>query len=200
MISAGTGRALVEARLLCDFDECIGIEILSSPRRRSGANFDQPRFRNVLSLSVPSKDVKVYEGSILEDDGSDGDFIFATSTCQPRSYRQHKQMGEKLRPGSIFVTFTKALTSKAFEVLEQVPEDELGAELCTSQETDHDGTPAKDVFAFDKRSRVAKEEKDKAQKKESDALFFLRGRRRFASIGRPLAIFLGCQDACWLHL
>lgn len=174
-LGSGTGRALVEARLLCDFDECIGIEILSSLHEKAVkvvANFDQPRFRNVLSLSVPSKDVKVYEGSILEDDWSDGDFIFANSTCFSLDLIDSiSKLGEKLRPGSIFVTFTKALTSKAFEVLEQVRlKMSWGpATVYIHKRLDHDGTPAKDVFAFDKRSRVAKEEKDKAQKKESDA-------------------------------
>ena len=166
-LGSGTGRALVEARLLCDFDQCIGIEILSSLHEKAVKvvdGFDKPRFRNVLSVSVPSKDVKVYEGSILEDDWSDGDLIFANSTCFSLDLIDRiSKLGEKLRPGSIFVTFTKGLTSKAFEVLEQVRlKMSWGpATVYIHKRLNYDGTSAADVFAFDKRNSVAK--KDRAQ-------------------------------------
>lgn len=171
-LGSGTGRALIEARLLCDFDECIGIEILSSLHKKAVEvvnGFDQSRFRDVLSVSVPSKDVKVFEGSILEDDWSDGDFIFANSTCFSLDLMDSiSKVGEKLRPGSIFVTFTKALTSKAFEVLEQVRlKMSWGpATVYIHKRLNHDGTPAEDVFAFDKRSRMSKEDRDKDEEEK----------------------------------
>jgi predicted esterase/SAM-dependent methyltransferase len=171
-LGSGTGRALVEARLLCDFDQCIGVELLSSLHNKAVdvvRAFDEPRFRNALSVSLPQKDVKVYEGSILEEDWSDGDFIFANSTCFSLDLIDSiSKLGEKLRPGSIFVTFTKGLTSKAFELLEQVRlKMSWGpATVYIHKRRNHDGTPAADVFAFDKRRSIVSSSKKTGEQEQ----------------------------------
>jgi hypothetical protein len=62
----------------------------------------------------------VFEGSLTDFDWSDGDIVFANSTCfgDELMFALSKQ-AENLKPGAIVVTFTKGMTSKAFEVLER---------------------------------------------------------------------------------
>ena len=72
------------ARLLSDFDQCVGIELLHSLHEKAEKvvkDFDAPKYRKILTHSLPERDVRVFEGSILEEDWSDGDLIFANSTC-----------------------------------------------------------------------------------------------------------------------
>ncbi len=61
-----------------------------------------------------------FKGSFLDYDWSDGDVIFANSTCfDDQLMESMSEQAEKLKPGAFFVTFTKGLTSKAFELLER---------------------------------------------------------------------------------
>jgi hypothetical protein len=62
----------------------------------------------------------IIQGSLLDFDWSDGDVVFANSTCfDDNLMLKMSKMAETLKPGAIFVTFTKGLSSKAFEVLER---------------------------------------------------------------------------------
>ena len=58
--------------------------------------------------------------SFLNTDWTDGDIIFANSTCfDDELVARMAKQAEHLRPGSLFITFTKALGSEAFEILER---------------------------------------------------------------------------------
>lgn len=60
------------------------------------------------------------QGSFLDYDWSDGDVVFANSTCfDDALMKDMADQAAKLKPGAVFVTFTKGLNSKAFEVLER---------------------------------------------------------------------------------
>ena len=82
MISGGSGRALVIARLLHDFDVCKGIEVLEN--LNGAAQIICKRFE-VLASDVldarTSKKIQVQCNSMLDVDWSDGDVVFANSTC-----------------------------------------------------------------------------------------------------------------------
>ena len=159
-LGSGTGRALVEARLLCDFDQCVGIELLHSLHMKAEKvvrDFDSPKYRNILSVSLPLRDVQVFEGSILEEDWSDGDLIFANSTCfSPDLMARMGVAGEKLRPGAYFITFTKGLTSKAFELMEQMRlKMSWGpATVYIHRRLNNDGSSAEGLIAFDRRKEL----------------------------------------------
>jgi hypothetical protein len=94
-----------------------------------------------LNSSV-SQEVVVYQGSFLDFDWSDGDLVFANSTCFDDKlmmvynniifilfyhqlstkylfFQDMSKKAELMRPGAFFVTFTKGLSSKKFEVLEK---------------------------------------------------------------------------------
>ena len=155
-LGSGTGRALVEARLLCDFDQCIGIELLNSLHKKAEKvirDFDSSKYRKILSYSLPSRDIRVFEGSILDEDWSDGDLIFANSTCfSPDLMTRMGTKGEMLRPGAFFITFTKGLNNEAFELIEQMRlKMSWGpATVYIHRRRNHDGTPARGLLSFDK--------------------------------------------------
>lgn len=76
-------------------------------------------FKSYLAIGQ-SQYANVYEGSLLDFDWSDGDVVFANSTCFSEELMQQLSVrAENLQPGAIVVTFTKGLTSTAFELLER---------------------------------------------------------------------------------
>ena len=120
-LGSGSGRALVIARLLHDFEVCKGIEVLEN--LHGAARMICKRFE-VLASDVldatTSKKIEVQRASILDVDWSDGDVVFANSTCfEDGLMAQMARQAARLRPGAYFVTFTKGLGSDAFEVLER---------------------------------------------------------------------------------
>jgi hypothetical protein len=55
--------------------------------------------------------------SFLDYDWSDGDIVFANSTCFTEELMTNLALqGESLKPGAYLITFTKGLDSKAFKV------------------------------------------------------------------------------------
>jgi len=64
--------------------------------------------------------VSCLQGSFLDFDWSDGDVVFANSTCfDDELMSAMGRQAELLRPGSMFITFSKALPSGCFEVIEK---------------------------------------------------------------------------------
>ena len=120
-LGSGTGKAVFAARFTQDFARCIGIEILQGLHNQASKisqryNSD---FRSVL-CSSQRQHAAVYQGSFLEFDWTDGDVIFANSTCfDDELMESMSRMAEGLRPGAILVTFTKGINSKCFELLEK---------------------------------------------------------------------------------
>lgn len=101
-LGSGSGRAVVIARLLGDFD-CCGIEIVKGLYE--------------LSLHVGRDFV---HDSFTKYDWSDGTVVFANSTCFDDSLVDSiARLGERLAPGSIIITFTKGLNSNAFTLLQR---------------------------------------------------------------------------------
>ncbi|CBJ26518.1 conserved unknown protein [Ectocarpus siliculosus] len=118
-LGSGTGKALYVARLTQDFTHCVGIEILQP--LHTAAQLVTNRFnahvKRLLDRRCP-QNASVFAGSFLEYDWSDGDCVFANSTCFPEDLMDAlARQAEELKPGSIVVTFTKGLDSTAFEVL-----------------------------------------------------------------------------------
>jgi SAM-dependent methyltransferase len=120
-LGSGSGRAVFAARFTQDFANCVGIEVLEGLATSSQAVVEKHDkwFRQYLDMTQP-QDVQMVCGSILDYDWSDGDVIFANSTCfDDRLMQDMSAKAEDLRPGAYFVTFTKPLTSTQFEVLEK---------------------------------------------------------------------------------
>lgn len=120
-LGSGTGKAVFVARFTQDFARCLGIEILHGLHTQALKVVDRynREFRSVLCAGQ-NQHASVHEGSILDVNWLDGDVVFANSTCFDDDLMKHiSTMAEGLKPGAIVVTFTKGLSSKAFEVLER---------------------------------------------------------------------------------
>ena len=120
-LGSGTGRALFVARLTHDFARCVGIELLSG-LHASGRRAERRFRRFVLPLldSTANNDVDLCHGSLLDVDWSDGDLVFANSTCfSEQLVSQISERAERLKPGAFVITFTKPLTSPAFDIVEK---------------------------------------------------------------------------------
>lgn len=120
-LGSGTGRAVFAARLSHDFSRCVGIEILESLHNAARGVVDRynKEFRQYL-CATQSQHASVFHGSLLKFDWSDGDVVFANSTCFDDELMEDLSVtAERLKPGAFVITFTKGLTSDMFEVLER---------------------------------------------------------------------------------
>ncbi len=125
-LGSGTGRAIIESRLMADFKSIRGIEILNGLHNAAeqivqdfNSDAGDVGYKHNLAYQ-DAGDMGVVEGSILDLDWTDGDIIFANSTCfSPELIDKISSLGEGLRPGAIVITFTKGLTSTAFELLDK---------------------------------------------------------------------------------
>lgn len=122
-LGSGTGKAVFAARLTQDFSKCIGIEILKSLHTQASKIVKRYKddFEAYLSLSNKNQGAQVFEGSFLDFDWSDGDVVFANSTCfDDQLMHDMSVQAENLKPGAIVVTFTKGLSlMNNFELLER---------------------------------------------------------------------------------
>lgn len=122
-LGSGTGRAVFAACLTQDFGLCVGVELLAGLSARSRMVLERynRHYREQLHFGQPHE-VRFLNASLESLDWSDGDVVFANSTCfDDRLMRTLSQKAELLRPGAIVVTFTKGLTCGRgkFELLER---------------------------------------------------------------------------------
>lgn len=122
-LGSGTGKAVFAARLTQDFARCIGIEILSGLHDQAFHITQRynKSFRHFLD-GGQRQHAAVYKGSLLEYNWSDGDVVFANSTCfDDNLMNDMSKMAHHLKPGAIVVTFTRGLTGieGKFELLEK---------------------------------------------------------------------------------
>lgn len=144
-LGSGTAKAIFIARLTQDFGRCLGIEILDGLHSQAQKIVERynRKYRSYLSTGLDLH-ASVHQGSFLEYDWSDGDVVFANSTCFDDDLMSDmSKRAENLRPGAIFITFTKGLTSSKFEVLERKRyRMSWGpATVYIHRRLNHDGTP-----------------------------------------------------------
>mmetsp|Transcript_22134 Transcript_22134/g.43586 ORF Transcript_22134/g.43586 Transcript_22134/m.43586 type:complete len:335 (+) Transcript_22134:86-1090(+) len=121
-LGSGTGKAVFVARFLHDFGKCGGIEVLQGLHGAAlevKRRYESGPYADNLTVGNDD-DIDLREGSILEEDWSDGDVVFANSTCFDDNLMEAMaRQASKLKPGAFFVTFTKGLNSPSFEVMER---------------------------------------------------------------------------------
>jgi SAM-dependent methyltransferase len=121
-LGSGTGKAVFVARFLHDFARCKGVELLQGLHEAAAevlSRYEKGAYRQFLAVSSPG-DVGLELGSILDCDWSDGDVVFANSTCFDDDLMDAiSKKAAALKPGAFVVTFTKGLTSPHFEVMER---------------------------------------------------------------------------------
>lgn len=131
-LGSGTGRAVVAAYLNCGFRRHVGIELLENLYVASMnvlQEFQQSNVKKLLlgcNSSVDQcKSIEYHCKDICQYDWSDGDVVFANSTCfNSELMMSISAMAKLLKPGAIVVTFTKPLDSErsdsSFDLLEKV--------------------------------------------------------------------------------
>ena len=109
------------ARFLHDFSKCGGVEILEGLADSGDAVLERYHSSGFSDVLTDGGNVELVQGSMLEGyDWSDGDVIFANSTCFDDILMEEMgRRAELLQPGAFVVTFTKGLTNPTFEVLER---------------------------------------------------------------------------------
>ena len=127
-IGSGSGRAVFAARFTQDFHKCIGIELMESLAKISFQVQEKYNnsFAEILSHRV-SKTVDFSCDNFLDYDWSDGDVVFANSTCFDDALME--AIGNKagaLKPGAFLVTFTKGIKSVEFEQVSERSERPYG--------------------------------------------------------------------------
>jgi SAM-dependent methyltransferase len=131
-LGSGTGKAVFAARLTADYDRCIGIEILQGLHTQAFNITERynSSFRPLLDASQ-RQHAAVYMGSFLEFDWTDGDVVFANSTCfDDDLMAQLSRMAEGLKPGAVLVTFTRGLTYMDHFELLQKKREKVRLRLC----------------------------------------------------------------------
>ena len=121
-LGSGTGRAVIAARLLCDFSVCHGIEILGGLHEEAITVINEylASHCSLQYFGIPM-DIDVLCESITEYDWSDGDIVFANSTCFSDDLMVAlSDKAEALKKDSIVITFTKSLSSSQFEVIKKI--------------------------------------------------------------------------------
>ena len=121
-LGSGTGRAVLTARTLFDFSECRGIELLSSLHfaALNVVNIYEKDFSK-FRYHGNSKNVEVKYASLTDCDWSDGDVVFANSTCfSDKLMDIISQKAEKLLVDALVITFSKPLNSKSFKIVKKI--------------------------------------------------------------------------------
>lgn len=120
-LGSGSGRAVMIARLLFDFEECVGIELLRNLHNAATlvkAKYDQGPSK--LLYASMQQGVRFIHASLLDYNWcSDADVVFANSTCFEDNLMDGIcALAAGLEPGSILITFTKPLPDlDAFDLL-----------------------------------------------------------------------------------
>jgi SAM-dependent methyltransferase len=116
-LGSGTGKAVILAHLLFDFSQCIGIELLQ-PLYEASADVETKYLNEIkptIAAEVGEKTIKMIQGSFLDVDFSNADFVFMNSTCfQEDLMELLEEKLEKLRPHAHVISLSKALKSPAF--------------------------------------------------------------------------------------
>ncbi|GMH50463.1 hypothetical protein TL16_g00778 [Triparma laevis f. inornata] len=121
-IGSGSGRAVMIARMTQDFKTCVGIELMENlaaladniKEKYVAGNYSEKLYETV------GKDVEFHQADFLKFDWSDGDLVFANSTCFTDELTAAiAERSKGMKAGSYLVTFTKGIISDAFELVEK---------------------------------------------------------------------------------
>lgn len=120
-LGSGSGKGVVAAALIHDFDKCKGIEILESLYDISSQLFlAYQQVRLHLVYSFPDlwdrlPDIEFTFGDMFDQDWTDASFIFINSTCFDAKMMEAISSRE-VNPGAWAVSLTKPLKSPNWQI------------------------------------------------------------------------------------
>lgn len=124
-LGSGTGKGVIAAALLAEFDVCKGIELLEKLYEISArikAKYDET-FPDIqqdnrhLWKVVPG--IEVINSDFFKVDWSDASLIFANSTCF--DHEMMRKIGQvPMKPGTVGISFTKTIPGENWIVLESI--------------------------------------------------------------------------------
>eukprot|EP01041_Mallomonas_annulata_P007443 gene7443-15223_t len=148
-LGSGTGKPVVAAAILNNFDICYGIEILEGLHTISLEMHTEYNARGKPRLNRDIQtELSFLRGDILNmsvRDWRDGDVVFANSTCFDDALMADiAHTAVAMKRGAFFITFTKRLPSTEFAVLEYEMHQMSwgGATVYIHQKTTEAHTPA----------------------------------------------------------
>ncbi len=123
-LGSGTGKGVVAAAILHNFDQCVGVECLEGLYSISLEMLASYNTRGKTKLQDREFDThcSFVFGDFLDmkvRDWRDGDVVFANSTCYDEELMA--KIAEKaigMKKGSFFISFSKRLASEDFVILE----------------------------------------------------------------------------------
>jgi hypothetical protein len=122
-IGSGTGKPVLAAILMHEFDKVIGIEILSGLHYLSLELFrkwDKIKEMEDVSEMTKKTQVDLINGDILNVDWSNADIVYAHSTCFHKNLMN--LIGKRanlMKQGSFFITTSQKLPSDEWEILDK---------------------------------------------------------------------------------
>ena len=117
-LGSGVGRGVFAATELHHFKSCFGIELLPSLHASAQHVLASSERKSKRSTEKDATDIKFICGDFRSVDWSDGDLVLANSTCfGPVLMAWLSAASERMRKGSYFVTLTKELKSKHWEIV-----------------------------------------------------------------------------------
>lgn len=120
-LGSGSGKGVVSAALIHDFDKCKGIEVLESLYDISTKlflSYQQVRLHlvyNYPDLWDKLPDIEFIFGDMFNESWTDASFIFVNSTCFD-SKMMEMISNREVNPGTWAVTLTKALKSSKWVI------------------------------------------------------------------------------------
>jgi hypothetical protein len=123
-LGAGTGKGVIAAAVLYDFEVCYGIEYLEGLFSLSldALNSYNTRGKAKLSSREHETHCQFIHGDFLQTrtkDWRDADVVFANSTCyEPALMSGIARLATGMKKGSFFITLTKRLPCQDFTVVD----------------------------------------------------------------------------------
>lgn len=119
---SGTGKAVMIAHLLFDFEKCVGIELVDPLYNASAKVLKRYErdYRPQLAADVGDRKVIMHHASFLTCDFSNVDLIFMNATCFTDDLLEAlEQRLNGMKVGSQVITTSKSLRSPQFQMYHQ---------------------------------------------------------------------------------
>ncbi|MEO6508867.1 MAG: hypothetical protein ABIO02_02850 [Patescibacteria group bacterium] len=116
-LGSGTGKAVLLAHMLFEFERSVGIEFLE-PLHDGAVQVISKYHKQYKSLVPEKREIELIHGNFLIQDFSDADIIFMHSTCFPDYiWEQLEEKFKHLKEDAYLLTVTKTIHTTHFQYI-----------------------------------------------------------------------------------